>query len=104
VNTITNAIGTVGASDIKTNIALAYEGVPYSVTNVINGSYPLWGYEHWFWNTTDSATVAVITNLLAGVTNVTFQTSNPVFTGSFVPYSALNVQRSVDGGPITWIH
>lgn len=104
---ITNAIGTVAVQDVKTNIALAYEGVPYSVSNVEYGNYPLWGYEHWFWLKTGSgaptpAQLTVITNLLAGVTNTTFQTSNPVFTGSFVPYSGLRVQRSFDGGPITW--
>ena len=107
VNLITNAIGTVAVQDVKTNFALAYEGVPYSVANVENGSYPIWGYEHWFWLKTGSGApspsqLTVITNLLAGVTNITFQTSNPVFTGSFVPYSGLKVQRAVDGGPISW--
>ena len=107
VNLITNAIGTVAVQDVKTNFALSYEGVPYSIANVENGSYPLWGYEHWFWLKTGQgaptpAQLTVITNLLAGVTNVTFQTTSPVFTNSFVPYSGLKVQRAVDGGPITW--
>jgi hypothetical protein len=107
VNTLPNAIGTVAIQDIKTNFALAYEGVPYSVANVEYGSYPLWGYEHWYWLSSGQgaptpAQLAVINNLLAGVTNVTFQTTSPVFTNSFVPYSGLKVQRSVDGGPITW--
>jgi len=109
VNTITNAIGTVAVQDVKTNFALSFEGVPYSPANVENGSYPLWGYEHYYWLKTGSgaptpAQLTVITNLLAGVTNIIFQTTNPLFTNSFVPYSALNVQRSVDGGPITWLH
>jgi len=108
VNSITNAIGTVAAQDIKTNIALSYEGVPYSITNVQNGLYPLWGYEHWYWQKTGSgaptpAQYTVITNLLAGDTNATIQAQS-VFVGNFVPYNALNVQRSFDGGPITWIH
>jgi hypothetical protein len=107
INLITNAIGTVAIQDIKTNIALSFEGVPYSAANVENGNYPLWGYEHWFWlksgqGAPTPAQLTVITNLLAGVTNVTFQTSSSVFTNSFVPYSGLKVQRSVDGGPITW--
>jgi len=107
VNTLPNAIGTVAVQDIKTNLALAYEGVPYSASNVENGSYALWGYEHWYWLNSGQgaptpAQLTVLTNLLAGVTNVTFQTSTPLFTNSFVPYSALQVQRSVDGGPITW--
>jgi hypothetical protein len=109
VNSITNAIGTVAVQDVKTNIALSFEGVPYSPANVENGSYPLWGYEHYYWlksgqGAPTPAQLTVITNLLAGVTNVTFQTTNPLFTNSFVPYSALNVQRAVDGGPITWLY
>ena len=36
------AIGTVAAQDISTMTPLAYEGVPFSITNVENGSYPLW--------------------------------------------------------------
>jgi hypothetical protein len=107
VNFITNTIGTVAVQDVKTNFALAYEGVTYSVASVENGSYPLWGYEHWFWKKTGQgaptpAQLTVITNLLAGVTNITFQATNPVFTNSFVPYSGLKVQRGPDGGPITW--
>ena len=108
VNSITNAIGTVAYQDVKTNFALSFEGVPYSPANVENGSYALWGYEHWYTQKTGSAAPSpaqwtVITNLIAGVTNITFQTTSPVFTNSFVPYSALQVQRSFDGGPITWI-
>lgn len=107
VNAITNGIGTVAIQDVKTDIALAYEGVPYSVANVENGSYALWGYEHWYWlksgqGAPTPAQLAVINTLLAGVTNATFQTTSPVFTNSFVPYSGLQVKRSVDGGPITW--
>lgn len=107
INTLPNAIGTVAVQDIKTNIALSFEGVPYSVANVENGSYALWGYEHWYWLATGQGSpspdqLAVINTLLAGVTNATFQTTSPVFTNSFVPYGGLQVQRGVDGGPITW--
>jgi len=104
---ITNAIGTVAASDILTNTTIAYEGVPYSVTNVENGSYPLWGYEHWFYpkvgqtGAPSANQLYVITNLLASVTNITFQTTSPVFVGNFVPNSGLQVKRDADGGPIT---
>ena len=104
---ITNALGTVAAQDIKTLTPLAYEGVPYSVTNVENGSYPLWGYEHWFYlkngqqGAPSANQLAVINTLLSAVTNATFQTTSPVFVGNFVPYSGLQVQRTADGGPIT---
>jgi hypothetical protein len=107
VNYLTNAIGTVAVQDVKTNVALSFEGFPYSVANVEDGNYALWGYEHWYWlksgqGAPTPAQITVITNLLAGVTNVTFQTSSSVFTNSFVPYSGMKVQRAVDGGPITW--
>lgn len=108
VGVITNAIGTVAIQDVKTFTPLAYEGVPYAASNVVNGTYPLWGYEHWY--TLKSGSLgpngnqqAVINQLLSFVTNSTQQASS-IFTGGFVSYGALNVQRSVDGGPITWIH
>ena len=97
----------MAAQDIKTETTIAYEGVPYSVTNVENGSYPLWGYDHWFYPKVGQAgapsanQLNVITNLLAAVTNVTFQTTSPVVVGNFVPYSGLQVKRNADGGPIT---
>ena len=42
LNTLTNTIGTVAAQNINNFTPLAYEGVPFSITNVENGSYPLW--------------------------------------------------------------
>ena len=106
VNAITNSIGTVAVQDLGSLTPIAYEGVPFSVTNVETGSYPLWGYEHWFWQKTGSAAptanqLVVINALLSAVTNATFQTTSPVFVGNFVPYSGLQVKRDADGGPIT---
>ena len=110
VNLLTNAIGTVAWQDVKTNIALAYEGAPLTVSNVITGAYPLWGYEHYYWISTGSsaptpAQLTVITNLLYGVTNPVSQFSSSyssIFTNSFLAYPELKVQRAFDGGPITW--
>jgi hypothetical protein len=111
VNTVlvlTNSIGTVAVQNIKKGVApLAYEGVSYSVTNVINGSYPLWGYENYYYvstgdtGTPSSAQLAVINTLYQSVTNATFETTSPVFVGNFVPNSALEVQRYSDGGQIS---
>jgi hypothetical protein len=101
----TNAIGTVALQDVGSLTQLAYEGVPFSVANVENGSYPLWGYEHWYWKTGTGAPANnqpfVINALLSAITNATFQTTVAVFTNNFVPYSGLQVQRTQDGGPIT---
>jgi len=107
---LTNSIGTVAVQNIKKGVApIAYEGVPYSVSNVINGSYPLWGYENYYYVTTgnsyagepSSAQLAVINAFYNSVTNSAFQViTNPVFTNNFIPNSSLQVYRSVDGGQI----
>ncbi len=89
---------------------LAYEGVPYSISNVINGSYPLWGYENYYYIATghsytgepSSAQLAVINAFYQSVTNASFQViTNPIFTNNFIPNASLKVKRLVDGGPIT---
>jgi hypothetical protein len=105
---LTNAIGEVAVQNLKKGLAaLAYEGVPYSVTNVINGSYPLWGFENYYYvstgntGTPSAAQLAVINNFYQSVTNATFEATSPVFVGNFIPNSALEVQRFSDGGPIT---
>jgi len=105
VNAITNSIGTVAVQDVSTLTPLNYEGVPYSVTNVQNGSYPIWGYERWAYLKTGQGApspnqLAVINTLLGAVTNANYQATNTVFVGNFVPLSGLQVDRSSDGGPI----
>lgn len=105
---LTNAIGTVAVQNIKKGLGpIAYEGVPYSVTNVINGSYPLWGYENYYYLTTgntgtpSTAQLAVINAFYQSVTNSTFQSTASVFVGNFIPNSELEVSRGSDGGQIT---
>lgn len=105
---LTNAIGTVAVQNLTGGlVALAYEGVNYSVTNVINGSYPLWGYENYYYITSpntgspSTAQQAVLTAFYSSVTNAAFQiVTNPTFTNNFVPIPALKVSRSFDGGQI----
>ncbi len=104
---LTNSIGTVAVQNIKKGVAaLSYEGVPYSVTNVINGSYPLWGYENYYYITSgnyapSTAQLAVINAFYGLVTNATFQATSPVFVGNFIPNASLQVQRGSDGSQIT---
>ncbi|HTY86406.1 MAG TPA: hypothetical protein VMB80_02995 [Candidatus Acidoferrum sp.] len=105
---LTNSIGTIAVQNLKKGLApLAYEGVPYSVTNLENGSYPLWGYENYYYINTSyagaptAAQLAVINALYQSVTNASFQNiNNPVFTNNFIPNSALKVYRNFDGGQI----
>lgn len=105
---LTNSIGEVAVQNIKKGLgALAYEGVPYSVTNVINGSYPLWGYENYYYistgntGTPSTTQLAVINAFYQSVTNATFETTDPIFVGNFIPNSSLQVQRYSDGGQIS---
>ncbi len=105
VNALTNAIGTVAVQDLSTLTPLSYEGVPFSITNVENGSYPIWGYERWAYLKSGGGAptpnqLLVINSLLSAVTNATYQTTSSVFVGNFVPLSGLQVDRSSDGGPI----
>ncbi len=108
VTALTNSIGEVAVQNVKSPlIALSYEGVPYSTTNVVNGSYPLWGYEHYYFiqsGFTGAPTPdqqAVLDTFYASVTNAAFQSlNNPVFTNSFVSIPSLKVTRQYDGGPI----
>jgi hypothetical protein len=108
VTVLTNSIGTVAVQNVTGPLApIAFEGVSYSVTNVINGSYPLWGYEHYYFKSPGfpgaptTAQQAVIDALYNSVTNAAFQsTTNLVFANNFVPIPALKVKRNFDGGPI----
>jgi len=108
VTVLTNSIGTVAVQNVTGPLAaIAFEGVPYSVTNVITGSYPLWGYENYYFiapgypGAPSTSQQAVIDAIYNSVTNAAFQSiNNPVFTNNFVPIPALRVKRNYDGGPI----
>jgi len=107
---ITNSITTIAVQNITSPLVpLNYEGVPYTFTNVINGSYALWGYEHYYFipNSAGNGSYiqnagqqAVLDTLYSQVTNnVVLQTG--VYAGNFVPAPWLKVSRNADGGPIT---
>jgi hypothetical protein len=103
---LTNSIGTVAVQNIKSPLgAIAFEGVPYSAANVINGSYPVWGYENYYFITApnsgspSAAQQAVLDQFYSSVTNAAFAVS-PVFTNLFIPTASLKVKRDYDGGPI----
>ena len=107
---LTNAIGTVAVQNLKSGlVSIPYEGVPYSAANVINGSYPLWGYENYYFiaagsgvnGALSSAQQAVLDTFYQSVTNAAFQAQvGGVFTNNFIPNSALRVYRDFDGGQI----
>ena len=103
---LTNSIGTVAVQNIKSPLAtIAFEGVPYSAANVINGSYAIWGYENYYFITApntgapSTAQQAVIDVFYNSLSDSTFQAST-VFTNLFIPEASLKVKRNYDGGPI----
>jgi hypothetical protein len=106
VKAITNSIGTVAVQDAagySTNSYLSYEGVPFSVAAVANGSYPLWGYERYLTFPTGNAhaptsqQAAVIGQIYNKVQDPTFQAGS-AFTNKFVGLNSLQVKR-VEPGP-----
>ena len=104
VKSITNSIGEVAVQNDSGTTPLAYEGVAYSTNNVINGSYPLWNPENYYYlnslPTSNPNQLTVINLFYQSVTNSTFYT-NPNFQNKFIPTPWLNVTRSGDGGPIS---
>jgi len=109
IKLIANSIGYLAPQNISGLTPLAYEGVPFSVANVENGSYPIWGYERFLYlndsqqGAPSANQLIVINALYSAITNATYQTTSPVFVGNFVPLSGMQVQRSTfaDGGPIS---
>jgi hypothetical protein len=104
----TNVIGYLGVSDalaIAANASIInYEGIPFSIGAVQNGAYPMWGYEHLVNKPGGalSANQQLIRNaLVSAITNATYQTTNPLYTNSFVDQARMKVTRGADGGPIT---
>ncbi len=103
---LTNSIGTVAVQNIKSTLApIAIDGVSYSPSNIINGSYSLWGYENYYFITSPNTGApsgpqqAVIDALYNSLSDPTFLTSS-VFTNLFIPTASLKVKRDYDGGPI----
>jgi len=112
VKVIPNSVGTVAAQDINGLPTLTYEGVAFSTANVINGSYPIWGYERYTYYPVGSGTQALTADqntlfqaLLSAVSDPTYDHSSSLFVGKFVSYDDLNAVNGrspdFDGGPIT---
>ena len=106
VQTHSDALGyvTMGQyNSVATNVtAMAYDGVPFSPANVVNGGYTLWGYEQVL-NMTNALTAdqqTVRDALINSITNTSYQATF-IFTNSLIPISNMKVDRQADGGIIT---
>jgi hypothetical protein len=108
IGTYTNVVGYLGLSDLinssgNNGVAMAYNGVPFSIANVQNGRYALWAKEQMVnkVGALTAAQAAVRDALYAALTDQGFQTTNGVYTNYFVDLANMKVDRNDDGGPIT---
>ena len=102
-------LGTAGIADFLAgpspnadDFILTVEGYYPSPTNVALGYYPIWSYDHAYTirsgtNALNSLQEELFTNLVAQLTNEVFQTSNAVYTNSFVALTHMQVNRLGDG-------
>ena len=103
---ISNSIGTVAVQNAKSGAArLTFEGVPYSYSNVVNGTYPLWFHEQYFYKNSGAGQLTpgqstVLQLFYGSITNAAYTVSS-LYTNNFIPDAALHVKRTLDGGPIT---
>jgi hypothetical protein len=93
-------IGYVGISDannVTNGRLLSYNGVPYSPTNVQQGVYSLWSYEHVYYRSTYAAPGKTAVDQLA--TQIHNVAANTTVSGLLV--TSMAVGRQVEGGVIT---
>ena len=102
-----DAIGYVGLADfnaVAANTALVpFNGVVFSHTNVLKGSYAIWGYEHVVNRVGGlSATKAAVRDaFISAVTNSEFQRTNTLYNVNFTAVAEMEVERGADGATPT---
>jgi hypothetical protein len=90
----------LGTSDAATAVSggartLSYNGVPYSVGGIQEGTYTLWGYEQLYYRPGTTGTVLATAGAIAGkIKTVT----SPILL------STMNVSRDTDGGVVTQLY
>ena len=95
---VKDAYGVTGNSAGALN--LSYNGTPFSTNAVCNGSYTMWSYQHLYNKSGITANQTTLkANIAAAIpANLGFGGALSSLVG--IPVSAMNVERSVDGGPI----
>jgi hypothetical protein len=99
------------ATGVTAGVALSYNGVPYSVGAVENGAYTFWSYEHLYYQGIHGGTPLAgeqltIANAIAQqifTTDADINSSGAHGAGNAagIFYSAMKVNRSVEGGQIS---
>ena len=103
VGSKSDAIGYLGLPDynaISNNATiLALNGVKFSHTNVNNGSYGNWGYEHMVNRAggLSAQKAAVRDAIKAAITNPGYQSTNSAYFAGFSSLADMHVERGADG-------
>jgi ABC-type phosphate transport system substrate-binding protein len=105
-----DAIGYVGLSDyaaVSNFVSLvAFNGVPFSHTNVNIGAYSLWGCEHMVNKVggLSAQKLAVRDAVKAAISNTGFQSTNSLYAPFFSSQNDMQVDRGSDGAvPISTV-
>ena len=101
-----DAIGYMSFSDyaaISNNAAIIpVNGFAFSHTNVNNGSYPIWGYQHIVNKVGLSSTKAFVRDAIkAAISNPGFQATNTLYNVGFSSLADMHVERGSDGATPT---
>jgi hypothetical protein len=83
---------------------LSYNGVPFSLTNVENGSYLLWGYENMIYNGLSGSKLTFAQTLSSSMMDEDYQLNtsgkNNTYSATSVAKSRMKFLRTVDGGAL----
>jgi phosphate transport system substrate-binding protein len=98
-----DAVGYLGLPDynaVSNNATIIpFNGIKFSHTNVNNGSYAIWGYEHLV-NRAGALSVqkaAVRDAIKSAITNPGYQATNSAYFAGFSSLSDMRVERGADG-------
>jgi hypothetical protein len=98
-------IGYAGAGDALVNSAgnprlnvkvLSFNGVPFTMENIKNGTYSLWTYEHLYYN---PAATALARSVCLAIGNACF--IEPSVRNAAVMYDDMAAERAGDASPVT---
>ncbi|MFO1511709.1 MAG: hypothetical protein U1F83_02160 [Verrucomicrobiota bacterium] len=86
----------IGYNGYRAFTGATYSNVTNDLSNVINGQYSQWGYEHVFVRSSASPNVVSLKNALLAAIDTDLQTS-----AHSLPLSKVKVERASEGGVIT---
>lgn len=82
---------------------LAYNGVPFNITNVYTGQYTIWGYQHLVHRVggLSGSQQQVFNALKNAIVDPNYQETSPLYAPNFGELKKMQVERTSDGGPLS---